>query len=36
MWCKICVCEAQLKFARERAAAIPQLEEDLKKLLESQ
>jgi hypothetical protein len=29
MWCRVCVLEAQLSHARERAAAIPDLERQL-------
>jgi len=31
-WCEYCATEAQLKYARERAAAIPELEAKLKAL----
>lgn len=31
-WCKVCVLTAQLEHARERAAAIPELEQQLAEL----
>ena len=31
-WCKICVVETQLAYAKERAAAIPELVSELRRL----
>lgn len=31
-WCKICVLEAQIKHAKERALEIPKLEKELEKV----
>lgn len=30
-WCQCCILKAQIKYAKERAAVIPQLEEELRK-----
>lgn len=35
VWCEICVVDAQLRHAQERAAAIPELEAKLRELLEA-
>jgi len=35
-WCEICVLEAQIKHAKERAAELPAMEEKLKALLEKE
>lgn len=35
-WCRVCVAERQLEYARERAAEIPELEATLRRELEGE